>query len=149
MRITIPGAPRGKARPRVTKRGTYTPEETRRYEELVRACWAKDGGERFGDDAALNVLIMAWFPIPQSTSKAKRMEMLLGHIRPAKKPDCDNVAKIICDALNGCAYKDDAQIVRCTIAKYYSETPRVEVDIQEVNHEQTTNYNDRETGAYH
>lgn len=149
MRITIPGAPRGKARPRVTRRGTYTPEETRRYEELVRACWAKEGGERFKDDTALNVLIMAWFPIPQSTSKARRLEMLLGHIRPAKKPDCDNVAKIICDALNGCAYKDDAQIVRCTVAKYYSETPRVEVDIQEVNREQTTNYNDHGTGAYH
>lgn len=68
---------------------------------------------------------------------ANRMEMLLGHIRPAKKPDCDNVEKIICDALNGCAYKDDAQIVRCTVIKYYSETPRVEVDIQEANHEQS------------
>lgn len=136
MRITIPGAPRGKERPRVTRRGTYTPEGTRRYEEFVRACWAKESGERFADDAALNVLIMAWFPVPKSTSKAKRFEMLLGHIRPAKKPDCDNVAKIICDALNGCAYKDDAQIVRCTVAKYYSETPRVEVNIQEVKHEQ-------------
>lgn len=137
MRITIPGAPRGKARPRVTRRGTYTPEETKRYEGLVRACWAKAGGERFEDDTALNVLIVAWCPIPKSTSKAKRMEMLLGHIRPAKKPDCDNVAKIICDALNGCAYKDDAQIVRCTVVKYYSETPRVEVNIQEVNHERS------------
>lgn len=84
MRIMIPGAPRGKARPRVTRRGTYTTEETKRYEELVRACWEKGGGERFKDDAALNVLIMAWCPIPKSTSKTKRMEMLLGHIRPAK-----------------------------------------------------------------
>lgn len=74
---------------------------------------------------------------PNTDAKAKRMEMLLGHIRPAKKPDCDNVAKIICDALNGCAYKDDAQIVRCTVVKYYSETPRVEVNIQEVNHERS------------
>lgn len=72
MRITIPGAPRGKARPRVTRRGTYTPEETKRYEELVRACWAKEGGERFKDDTALNVLIMdGVVPHPQKHQQGK------------------------------------------------------------------------------
>ena len=38
-RIVIPGKPQGKARPRVTRYGTYTPESTKRYEELIRACW--------------------------------------------------------------------------------------------------------------
>ena len=30
-----------------------------------------------------------------------------GLIKPTKKPDCGNIIKIICDALNGIAYRDD------------------------------------------
>lgn len=135
MRLTIPGTPQGKARPRVTRRGTYTPEGTRRYEKLVRACWAKEGGERFQDDVPLEVLIVAYNPVPKSATKSDRFQMLLGKIRPTKKPDWDNIGKIVCDALNGLAYKDDAQIVRGTVVKFYSEIPRVEVDIQEAKHE--------------
>ena len=52
-----------------------------------------------------------------------------GKIRPTKKPDADNIMKAVADALNGIAYKDDSQIVNVTIAKWYSDTPRVEVAI--------------------
>ena len=55
--------------------------------------------------------------------------MLDGHIRSTKKPDCDNIAKIILDALNGLAYKDDKDIVSCLIEKWYGDEPRVEVYI--------------------
>lgn len=51
-------------------------------------------------------------------------------IMPTKKPDCDNVAKMICDALNGLAYKDDAQIVNLNVLKAYtSDVPFVAVTI--------------------
>ncbi len=56
-----------------------------------------------------------------------------GYIRPTKKPDCDNLAKVICDALNGIAYYDDSQIVEITISKYYSGTPEVRVAIEKWN----------------
>ena len=37
--ITVPGEPRGKGRPRFTKRGfTYTPKDTADYEQKVRFC---------------------------------------------------------------------------------------------------------------
>ena len=37
--ITIPGEPKGKGRPRFTKRGfTYTPKDTADYERKVRFC---------------------------------------------------------------------------------------------------------------
>ena len=51
---------------------------------------------------------------------------------PTKKPDTDNIAKIILDSLNGIAYHDDAQIVRLTVQKSYSREPRVLVEISEV-----------------
>ena len=56
--------------------------------------------------------------------------MISGALLPAKKPDLDNVAKIVCDALNGVAYKDDAQVVKLTVHKRYSERPEVAVEIE-------------------
>lgn len=58
--------------------------------------------------------------------------MLSGANRPAKKPDCDNVEKAVYDALNGLAYKDDAQIVESGLKKYYAVTPCVKVELSDV-----------------
>ena len=44
--------------------------------------------------------IIAYYEIPKSTSKKKRREMLEHRIRPTKKPDWDNIGKIVCDSLN-------------------------------------------------
>lgn len=57
--------------------------------------------------------------------------MLLGLIRPTKKPDIDNITKAVLDALNKVAYKDDAAIVQFSVEKFYSDNPRVEVTIGE------------------
>ena len=51
--------------------------------------------------------------------------------RPMKKPDADNVVKIILDSLNKVAYPDDVQVVDCQVRRFYSERPRVIVTIQE------------------
>ena len=56
--------------------------------------------------------------------------MIAGDIVPTKKPDFDNIQKIICDALNGVAYHDDSQIVKADIEKVYSTTPHVEVNVE-------------------
>lgn len=62
---------------------------------------------------------------------APQLQNMLGEaIRPIKKPDVDNVTKIIADSLNNIAYKDDAQIVDSTVRKFYSDMPRVQVIIQ-------------------
>lgn len=48
------------------------------------------------------------------------------------KPDCDNIAKAILDALNGVAYDDDKQVVRLHVEKEYGATGSVEVVIGEI-----------------
>ncbi|EGT3840206.1 RusA family crossover junction endodeoxyribonuclease, partial [Clostridioides difficile] len=53
-------------------------------------------------------------------------------LRPNKKPDIDNVVKIIADSLNEIAYKDDTQIVEVVASKYYSDKPRVEVILEDI-----------------
>ena len=53
-------------------------------------------------------------------------------LRPIKKPDMDNVVKVIADSLNGVAYRDDTQIVDQMCRKFYSDEPRVEVIIRQI-----------------
>lgn len=130
----IPGDPQGKARPRLGKGGnTYTPQKTKDYETLVAWSYKTQCKELFfGRGVPIFVDITAFYPIPKSAPKKKRAAMLGGEMRPMVKPDLDNVAKIICDALNGVAYDDDMQIVTSSQMKFYSDDPRVVVRIGEV-----------------
>ena len=136
-KFTIPGQPVGKGRPKFSTVcghvSTYTPEKTANYETLVKymyqsQCWAI----RFDKKVPLDMRIMAYFKIPASTSK-KQAKMMRKHlIRPVVKPDYDNVGKVICDALNGIAYYDYAQVVDAQVRKFYDDNPRVVVTISEV-----------------
>ena len=135
VNIEIYGEPVGKGRPRFNGCGkyvrTYTPDKTVRYEKLVKSAYKEQAENYSFGDAPLRVNITAFFAPPKSATKAKRAKMLNGELYPTKKPDADNIAKIICDALNGIAYNDDSQIVRLTVNKIYSETAYVTVDISE------------------
>lgn len=140
IEFIVPGPPQGKARPRVVrmKNGmsmSYTPDKTVAYEELVRQRFteAAEAAEWQYTENALCATIIAYFPIPKSVSKKKRDAMVRGEIRPTKKPDRDNIEKIVFDALNEHAYKDDAQIVEGGFAKVYTTGPgKVIVRMQEV-----------------
>ena len=138
--FTIPGPPQGKARPRVvrTKYGrsmSFTPDKTVAYEELVRARYAVAPHPEVPLQGPVCVSIVASYPIPASTSKKRHAEMLAGMDYPAKKPDWDNIGKIICDALNGIAYRDDAQVIFAQVEKRYAEFPCVKVRIWEVHND--------------
>jgi len=135
VRFTVLGEPKGKGRPRFAPGmgRPYTPKATVNYEVLVRMEYERQcKGYRFDDGTMLDMRIMAFYRIPKSESKKKKAEMASGTIRPTKKPDMDNVVKIIADSLNEVAYKDDTQIVDVQCRKFYSEEPRVEVTIREV-----------------
>ena len=43
------------------------------------------------------------------------------------KPDADNIAKAILDALNELYYEDDSQVTRLAIAKVFAAEPSTEV----------------------
>lgn len=139
VRFTVYGEPKGKGRPRFIPGShlpPHTPKDTVNYEVLVRMEYAYQCKNfRFRDDAQLDLRILAYYSIPKSTSKKKRIDMIGRTIRPTKKPDMDNVVKIIADSLNKAAYKDDSQIVDCQCRKFYAEEPRVEVRITEVKHD--------------
>lgn len=140
VEFTVYGEPRGKGRPRFSKVNgrtiTRTPDETVLYENLVRTEYRQQcRARKFDDHAALSVYIRAYFPIPASVSKKRRRLMEEGKILPTKRPDIDNLAKIVMDSINGIAYRDDAQVAVCSIAKLYGEQPRVWVQIIEIDPE--------------
>lgn len=126
----VPGHPQGKARARTTKFGSYTPEKTVLYENYIKLRYQQVSN--YISDKPLEVYIYAYYEPPKSTSKKDRQMMLDGKIRPTKKPDIDNIAKVVLDALNGIAYKDDTQIIRLVVYKTYFETAHVGVSIVEV-----------------
>lgn len=126
----IPGVPMAKQRHRMTKGGhSYTPEQTVNYENFVKVCFmaANENKVVYWDNEPLTVHILAMFPIPKSYSKTRRDVCISGRISPSTK-DCDNIAKIICDALNGLAYSDDKHINLLVVNKVFTEDlPKVRV----------------------
>lgn len=55
---------------------------------------------------------------------------------PLKKPDSDNIAKIVLDSLNKIAFDDDAQVVELTVVKKWTEEQeRIEFELEEVKNE--------------
>lgn len=138
IKFTVLGEPQGKGRPRFSVIAGHvharTPEQTATYENLIRVEYLAQCGanSRFADDEMLKMQIDAYYSIPKSDSAKKRAQKLNGEIRPTKKPDMDNVLKVYADALNGYAYRDDTQIVEAVVNKWYSEVPRVDVEVREI-----------------
>ena len=135
MQIIVEGKPEPQLRPRATRIGNsirlYDPKTTTDYKNLVK--WtAKQQWKQKPLECPLVVELDIYRQIPKSTSKKRRKLKNERVIRPVVKPDIDNYSKGILDSLNGIVYKDDSQVVSLIANKYYSDNPRVEINISEV-----------------
>ena len=130
IRFMVPGKPQGKARARTFpnyrtgKMQSITPEKTVLYENFIKQCcmeeMLKANHNGFFNKEAVQMQITAYFEIPKSASKKDKYLMYDGTLYPTKKPDADNIAKAVCDALNGILYKDDTQVCALTVFKAYT-----------------------------
>lgn len=123
--FTVPGKPVGKQRPRTFQANgrtrTITPQKTKDYEEIVKWCYYRIAkNEKF--DGAVSVYICVFVKPP----KSQKTEY------PTQKPDVDNIAKTILDALNGIAWGDDSQVCELTIKKRFGEEDGVSVSINKM-----------------
>lgn len=136
VKFVVMGPPKGKGRPRFQKIKNYTmvrtPADTVNYENLVKLEYELQCKKYYFGEGEIGMNLIAYYPIAKSTSKKKKSEMISDQIKPTKKPDCDNVLKIVADSLNQIAYKDDAQIVETSVKKKYAEIPRVEIEIYDL-----------------
>lgn len=116
--FTVLGKIKGKARPRFTRSGhVFTPTTTKRYENLIQDNFFLCERIAVDPKSAVEISIEAYFEPPKSLSKKK--QQALYNTLYTKKPDVDNVIKVVLDALNGIAYCDDKQVVKVSLCKSY------------------------------
>lgn len=109
--ITVPFV-RGKGRVRFVKQTgrTYTPDKTAEAMALIRAAWGDRPKAPSG--VPVSVTIETKRPLPKSRPKSVEYEP------DVYKPDADNIAKLVLDALNGVAWTDDTQVTILAVMKY-------------------------------
>jgi Holliday junction resolvase RusA-like endonuclease len=116
--------PFGKKRPRVSKyRGVYSPPENTVFERIIRKEYMKHY-KMNPTVAPIQLDLIFYF---------KRPRAMKDQIYCLKKPDFDNLAKSIADALNGYAYHDDCQIVLHSCQKLYAQKDMIHIRISKVN----------------
>lgn len=137
--ILLPGDPRGKGRPRfriIRPKGggapfasVYTDAETAAYEHALARCGRVAMGAAAPFPGPLTCFAEAFMPIPESWSNKKKAAAAAGDVFHVSKPDGDNIAKCVGDALNKIAWVDDSQIVMWQVLKTYSDFPRLRVSV--------------------
>lgn len=129
----VPGEARGKMRPKASAFAgharVYTPAKQVEYENWVRLCYEGEHPDAEPMDGPVAMRITIRMAPPKGISKKKRAMMLSGGLAPSRKPDIDNAAKSVMDALNGIAYRDDALVWSLTVQKIYDEEASVWVEL--------------------
>lgn len=110
FRFRVYGKVVGKARPRVTRYGAYTPKRSRDYEKLIADSYVAAGGFKF--EGEIEMEIQVFRALPKNTPKKVLWKP------DTVRPDIDNIAKSVLDALNGVAYDDDLQVTKLTVTKH-------------------------------
>nr|DAG86799.1 MAG TPA: Endodeoxyribonuclease RusA [Caudoviricetes sp.] len=129
----VPGKVRGKGRPRFTRRGnfvsTYTDDKTAAYEELIQASYLKRTS--YISQKSVRISMYICFAPNKSDTKKNRIIKLLNKLWPNKKPDVDNVIKVVLDALNKIAYADDTQVNEVHVLRHFDEQERLVICLSE------------------
>ena len=132
----VPGKPQGKSRAKTFRTNgitrTVTPERTVLYENLIKDQYMHHSeGVYLDSGTPVTLRIVARFLPPKSGSKITQKRMLEGEILPLKKPDMDNIVKVVADALKGVAYHDDTQVVLVVAKKVYSAMEGLDITVEE------------------
>lgn len=113
---------------RSAKGHSFTPAKQAKYMAALKLiCQAAMKGSP-PMDGPIELAVHAAYAWPQSWS-AKRKADTSWRV---SRPDADNLAKIVGDALNRIAWLDDAQIAVLTVKKYFADMPGLRVGIRKL-----------------
>jgi len=148
IEFTVQGTQQSQQRNRMTKNGqSYTPGKTAQAQDAIRLAFQREIEALTGKPdftplvGPVRLYISAWFLPPSASPKwfiaAIENSLLHGtdgvpYGRP-KRPDADNMAKLVMDALNGIAWVDDAQITDLSVQKRYGDMTQTTVWIDSLN----------------
>lgn len=137
----IPGQPMAQQRAGRKRVGnfirTFDPPQSASYKDTIRTCYAEARGKptcafKRIESGPVRLIVVARFERPASKC-SKRSPRLEEWMEGGK--DGDNIAKIVQDALNHIAWKDDRQIADLKVRKYIcaqGNPPYVEVWIEPI-----------------
>lgn len=108
----------------------YTPAKhpVQQFKSDLRFAWSQQGCQGFGD-APLMVALLFVLPRPASKTKKRGDNPRMLH---TSRPDIENLAKGVLDALTGLAWNDDKQVCDLLIRKRVAaanETPHVAISV--------------------
>jgi Holliday junction resolvase RusA-like endonuclease len=132
FQITVPGDPVGKARPRVTMRGTFMPKKYKAYIKKVSTVTQYAMRGRQAIDRPIKLTVDTYKSRPKSRPSTCSKELWVPERVPCPtKPDADNALGSIMDGLEqGGAYTMDSR-VHCALIRTWwcalGESPRVDV----------------------
>lgn len=146
LRLTWHGPPKGQPRVKATRRGAfvrmYTPDTADEMKDGIRrlAVEAMARGEWQHTTGPVEVVITAYFPRPASHFWRVRGTDVLKQGAPTyhtQKPDADNVAKAVMDAIGPHGswpgvWADDKQVASLIVGKCFASPgngPSVEVSV--------------------
>jgi Holliday junction resolvase RusA-like endonuclease len=134
--FVVLGKPYGQKRPRARRIGkfisVYSPPENVEYKKKVIHAYNSVKTPDTYSESPTKVKITAFFNKPKITKKQESLGLTKDKY-PCKKPDSDNIAKSILDALNGVAFYDDSYVIDLQVIKMYDEAEeRVMVEIWEL-----------------
>jgi Holliday junction resolvase RusA-like endonuclease len=129
IEVIIPGQPMSQKRHRPSFRGgNYDPSSEDK--KRIQNCFLHVKPTKPTTEL-LRMDIFAFFETPTSWSEKKRQQY--EGLYRGKTPDCDNIQKIVMDALNKFLYVDDKQIVSSHTEKFYSVMPCTVIRIKTIN----------------
>lgn len=132
-RFTLSGNPIPQKRTRFTCKGgtphAYDPNK----KELEMIRWqVRPFAPKEPIAGPVSLSMIFYMPIPKSVSKAARDQMRRRIMLPVTKPDVDNMAYLLTNALKGIVYVDDSQVVEQHIYKVYDDLPRTEIVVKAI-----------------
>lgn len=131
VKISIPGRPVPKGRPRIGYRGRsvilYTPPETENYEKSVARCGQSACQSPLAGPVEMEIAVYFNPQAKVSTRGGRRRTGIL--------PNLDNCVKAIVDGLNKVAYADDRQVTRILAVRRFDTMERAEVVVREAEQE--------------
>jgi Holliday junction resolvase RusA-like endonuclease len=129
IQFFIPGTPKGQPRPKAFSRGghagVYDPATANEWKQNVRDA-AKKCGLKFSESEPLSLTLHFWIARPKGHYGSGKKSHILKPGAPiwaTSKPDSDNLAKAVMDALNDCGFwPDDSIVAELNIAKRYTNS---------------------------
>jgi len=136
--VTIPGEPTAQGRPKFSTHGgfprAYDPKKSKEAKQSVRFFVSKAMEEQDSDLLTGPIMLRVQFGIKLPKSQ-ERKRTPRPRIWRVKKPDLDNLIKLIKDGCSGVAYLDDNQIVKVSAEKIQcaqGEAPFTKIQFKEL-----------------